>query len=315
MTQRIWTMLSLATLLLIQSSVYAGSDVIVWRLATVFSSDVPILTTGARSFAANVNKASAGRLRIEIDDWTVHKTKPSESLDLVVDGTYQMVHTTALYYGDQQPAFYLLSGMPFGFTPMEHYAWLYEGGGQELMQELFAPFGVIAFSAGNTGMQMGGWFKREGQNTTGPRERLRMRIAGYGGQLLEAVGGEAVRLPGRDIRMAFDSDKINAAEFVGPAIDANLQLDQVAPYYYAPWNQPSVAQQFLISESEFADLPADLQAIVEISARAATLDSLTDGIAQNAKAWQEMQSERAVAVRSFSPETAKTNAGKTRRFW
>ena len=150
-TYRIAFSLVVLPFLLAQPLSSVKAEEYAWRMATVFPTKMPILTTGPKRFAAYVEKASGGRMKIEIHGRPVHKKKPSETLDLVASGTYQMVHATALYYNKKEPAFDIISGIPFGFTPLEHYAWLYGGGGQELMQELFSRHGVVAFSVGNTG--------------------------------------------------------------------------------------------------------------------------------------------------------------------
>lgn len=156
----------------------AGAPV-TWRMAISWPAGLPVLYDSAVVFARNVEQATGGQLRIEIVDPSVHKAAGG-IFDLVRTGAFDAGHTTAHYYKDAVPAFDFFTATPFGFVASENYAWLYAAGGEDLMREVFAPHGIVPFPAGNTGAQMGGWFKKE-INAVEDIRGIRMRVSGQPG--------------------------------------------------------------------------------------------------------------------------------------
>ncbi len=291
---------TLAAPAIAQTPATSQTSVITWRMATSWPAGLPVLADSAQAFARTVGEASDGRLRIEVVDPSVHKAAGG-IYDLVRSGAYEVGHTTAHYYKDKAPAFDFFTATPFGFTASENYAWLYGADGLVLMDEVFRPHGIVALPAGNTGAQMGGWFRKEISSVDDIRG-VRMRISGQPGQVWARLGGVAVSLPGGAIPKAFADGQIDAAEFVGPAIDLALKLETFADHYYGTWHEPSVELHAFINAARFDALPDDLKAAVRVAARAAALETLSVSIARNAAAWQLVKANPAIKVRSFPPQ-------------
>jgi len=180
--------------------------------------------------------------------------------------------------------------------------WLYYGGGLELWRELYEPFGLIPMPAGNTGVQMGGWFNKE-INGIEDLQGLKMRIPGLGGEVLERVGGLPVTMPGSEVFTSLQTGVIDATEWVGPYNDLAFGLHTVAEYYYYPgWHEPGVSIESLINAEAWASLPRDLQVILETAIRHANDDMLAEFTARNAQALETLINEHGVKVRPFPAE-------------
>ncbi|MFJ1298339.1 TRAP transporter substrate-binding protein [Pseudomonadota bacterium AL_CKDN230030165-1A_HGKHYDSX7] len=260
---------------------------ITWRMATSWPVALPLLHETAVDFADTVAAASGNRLRIDVVDPARHG-KPASLLQAVQAGEFDLAHTTAQYYAAQVPAIDFFTAVPFGLTPVEQEGWLREGGGQALFESIMAPRGIVPLTAGHTGIQMGGWFARDirsPQDLTG----LRIRVAGFPGRVLARAGAVPVNLPLGQIIPAFAAGKIDAADVVGPAIDATLPLKQYAPHYMAPWHEPDVAMHVFIDRAKFQALPTDLQEIVRQAAQAAALRSAARANDRNAVALRELE--------------------------
>jgi TRAP-type mannitol/chloroaromatic compound transport system substrate-binding protein len=184
-------------------------------------------------------------------------------------------------------------------TAQEMNAWLYYGGGMQLWQEVYAPFGVLPAAAGNTGMQMGGWFNKE-INGVQDLQGLKMRIPGLGGEVLKRAGGTPVNLPGGEIFTSLQSGTIDATEWVGPYNDLAFGLYKAAQYYYYPgWHEPGTTLECLLNRQAFEALPVDLQSIVSNACRVANADMLAEYTARNNTALQTLVQEHQVDVREF----------------
>ncbi|MBO9688569.1 MAG: TRAP transporter substrate-binding protein DctP [Mitsuaria chitosanitabida] len=265
----------------------ASSAPLRWRMATSWPASLPLLNDCAQDFAHLVRDASGGRLSIELVDPARHG-RPVGLLAAVRDGEFEMAHTTAQYYAAQLPAIDYFTAIPFGLTPVEQEGWLAEGGGQALFESLLAPLGVVPLTAGHTGIQMGGWFNRP-IATAADLRGLRIRIAGFPGRVLARVGATPVNLPLGQIIPAFEDGRIDAADVVGPAVDATLPLSRHAPYYMAPWHEPDVALHLFIDAGRLASLPDDLRQIVRQAAQAAAMRSMARANDRNAVALAAMR--------------------------
>ena len=179
-------------------------------------------------------------------------------------------------------------------------AWLHYGGGMELWEEVYQPFGVLPLAGGNTGMQMGGWFNKI---IASPEDfkGLKMRLPGLGGEVLKKLGGVPVdALAGRELYGALQTGAIDAAEWVGPYNDLSLGLHQVAKYYYYPgWHEPGSTMEFLINQQAFSTLPNDLKMIVKVAARAINQDMLDDYTQGHIAAMDVLLNEHNVQVKLF----------------
>jgi len=208
-------------------------------------------------------------------------------------------HTASYYYIGKNPAFAFGTAVPFGLSAQQQNAWLYEGGGNEAMDALFADFGTKSFPAGNTGGQLGGWFKRPVEGL-GSLKGLKMRIPGIGGEVLKEAGGIPVTLPGGELFTALQTGVIDATEWVGPYNDLTFGFHQAAKYYYYPgWHEPGPMLELLINIDAWNSLPKHLQVIIETAAKAINQDMLDEYLARNNKALTELIEVHGVELRKL----------------
>jgi TRAP-type mannitol/chloroaromatic compound transport system substrate-binding protein len=241
---------------------------------------LPGLGSAAENFARFVSEMSAGRLTVTV--YGAGEIVPAfEVFDAVSQGVAEVGHGASYYWKGKIPAAVFYTAVPFGMTAQEMNGWLHYGGGLELWRELYAPFGVIPFAGGSTGVQMAGWFNRE-LKTAADLQGLKMRIPGLAGEVFNASGGTAVRIAGGEVYTSMQTGVIDAVEWVGPYNDRTLGLNQVADYYYYPgWHEPGAMLEFTVNKKAFDKLPADLQAIVRYATRAANQDMLDEFTARN----------------------------------
>ncbi len=269
-----------------------------WKMVTTWQKNFPGLGTAANLLAQLVGEMSGGRLNIKVYGAN-ELVPPLEIFDAVTGGTAEMGHTSAYYWKGKIPEAQFFSTVPFGMTAQEMNAWLYYGGGMELWRELYAPHGLIPVPAGNSGVQMGGWFNRE-INTVEDLQGLKMRIPGLGGEVLKRAGGTPVGMPGTEIFTSLESGVIDATEWVGPWNDMAKALYKVAKYYYYPgWHEPGTTMECMINQAAFETLPADLQSIVMTACKAVNLDMLSEFTARNNQALQTLVHEHKVELREF----------------
>ncbi|WP_394131261.1 TRAP transporter substrate-binding protein [Shewanella maritima] len=277
----------------------AQAPAIEWRLVTSWPKNLPGLGMAPERFAQLVKSMSNGRLVIHV--YGAGEIMPALAVfDGVSSGTVEMGHSAPYYWKDKVPAVQFFSSIPFGMNAEQMNTWLHHGGGLELWQEVYAPFDVIPMAGGNTGMQMGGWFKKP-INSPEDFKGLKMRLPGIGGEMLASLGGLATDdIPGREIYSALQTQQIDAAEWVGPYNDKPLGLYQVAKYLYYPgWHEPSSNMEFIINQSAYQDLPKDLQVIVRVAARAINEDMLSDYTHGHIEALDELVNQHGVIVKPF----------------
>ena len=266
------------------------AEIIHWKMVTSWPKNFPGLGTAAERLAERINTMSAGRLTVKV--YAAGELVPAlEVFDAVSRGTAEMGHGTPYYWKGKVPAAQFFSSVPFGLSTLEMNAWLSKGGGQALWDETYAPFGVKPLSAGNTTMQMGGWFNKE-INSLDDIKGLKIRMPGLGGEVWSKLGAITVNLPGGEIFTSLQTSAIDATDWVGPYNDLAFGLHKAAKYYYFPgWQEPQAVVESMVNQKAFDALPADLQAIVVEAARAATLDMMDDYVFNNAKALQSLKSE------------------------
>jgi len=258
-----------------------------WKLVTTWPKNLPGLGAAPENFARYVNEMSGGRLEIRV--FGAGEIVPAfEVFDAVSQGAAEVGHGASYYWKGKIPAAVFFTAVPFGMTAQEMNGWLHYGGGLELWQELYAPFGVIPFAGGSTGVQMAGWFNRElrsAQDLSG----LKMRIPGLAGEVFDAAGGTAVRIAGGEVYTSMQTGVIDAVEWVGPYNDRTLGLNEVAEFYYYPgWHEPGAMLEFTVNAAAFTQLPNDLQAVVRYAARAANQDMLDEFTARNNESLQQL---------------------------
>jgi len=269
-----------------------------WKLVTSWPKNFPGLGTAPERFAEQVEQLSGGRLTIKV--YGAGELVPAlQVFDAVSQGTAEMGHSGAYYWKGKASAAQFFTSVPFGLTAQEMNGWIQYGGGQALWEEVYAPFNLLPLPGGNTGVQMGGWFNKE-INSVDDLKGLKMRIPGLGGEVLARAGGTPVTLPGGEIFTSLQTGTIDATEWVGPYNDLAFGLYKVAEHYYYPgWHEPGSMMEFTINKDAFAELPADLQAIVRITAKAINEDMLAEYTTRNQAALIELKEKHGVEVREF----------------
>ncbi|MEA3242831.1 MAG: TRAP transporter substrate-binding protein [Pseudomonadota bacterium] len=283
-----------------QSTVAATAkfEPVKWKMVTTWPKNFPGLGTGANFLAERITQMSGGRIQVKV--YGAKELVPAfEVFSAVSQGTAELGHGSAYYWKGKSEAAQFFSAVPFGLTADEMNAWLYHGGGMELWQETYQPFGLVPMAAGNTGVQMAGWFNRE-INSVEDLKGLKMRIPGLGGEVLSRAGGTPVSLPGGELFTSLQSGAIDATEWVGPYNDLAFGFYKAARYYYYPgWHEPGTTLECMVNKAAFDGLPDDLQAIVLSAARVANQDMLTEYIARNNQALRTLVDEHHVEVRKL----------------
>jgi TRAP-type mannitol/chloroaromatic compound transport system substrate-binding protein len=269
-----------------------------WTMVTAWPKDFPGVGTGANNLAQHIARMSDQRLTITV--YGAGELVPAfDIFDAVAAGKAEMGHASALYWKAKHPAMPFFATVPFGLTAQEMEAWLRYGGGEALWDALYTGFNLKPFAAGNTGVQMGGWFNKV-INTVEDFKGLKMRFPGLGGDVLARLGAQIVDLPGSDILPALQSGAIEAAEWVGPYNDLAFGLHTVAQYYYWPgWHEPGAVLECMIHKPVYEALPADLQAIITQAMQAAYSDMLAEYTAGNNTALMTLVQTHKVQLRRF----------------
>lgn len=258
-----------------------------WRLTSGFPRTLDTIFGAAETFAKHVSDATDGAFQISVFPAGELLPMP-EAADAVGNGTVEMSHTASYYYWGKDPTFALGTAIPFGLNARGTNAWMYQGGGIGLMNEFFATQNLYGLPGGNTGAQMGGWFRKE-INSLADLQGVKMRIGGMGGLIMEKLGVVPQQIPGGDIYPALERGTIDAAEWVGPYDDLKLGFNQVAPYYYYPgfWEGGPMLN-FLINLDKWNELPPAYQAIVTNAAAYANTDMMAKYDALNPGALREL---------------------------
>ncbi len=269
-----------------------------WKLVTTWPKNLPGLGTAPERLAKEVEAMSNGRLKIRV--FGAGEYVPAMGVfDAVSQGSAQMGHGAAYYWRGKLPSAEFFATVPFGMNAQEMNAWLHYGGGLELWREAYAPFNLIPFACGNTGVQMAGWFNKE-INSLEDLRGLKMRMPGLGGEVLKRAGGEPVNLPGGEIFTALQTGVIDATEWVGPYNDLALGLHTVAKYYYYPgWHEPGPTTEAIVNTQAWESLPPDLQAILRNATRAVNDDVLSEFTARNNSALRSLVDEHGVQLRKL----------------
>ena len=235
---------------------------VTWRCTSGFPKALDTIYGAAEVFADAVTEATDGNFNIQVFA-AGEIVGTLEAADAVKSGTVEMAHTASYYYSGIDPTFAFGTGVPFGLNARMTNGWQYEGGGIELLNEFYATQNMIAFPAGNTGAQMGGWFRKE-INTVEDLQGLKFRIGGWGGRIIAKLGVVPQGIPGGDIYPALEKGAIDGAEFVGPYDDQKLGFNKVAQYYYYPgWWEGGVALQNMINLDKWNELPSSYQQIIK----------------------------------------------------
>jgi TRAP-type mannitol/chloroaromatic compound transport system substrate-binding protein len=239
----------------------ATAQTVKWRMVTSWPKRLPGPGMSAERITERIRALSNGRLDIAVS--AAGEVVPAFGvLEAVGNGVAEIGHTASFYWQGKMAAATFFTTVPFGLTPAEHVAWIDAGGGQALWDALYAPFGVKPFMGGNTGVCMGGWFRRELKSLADLRG-LKLRSLGLGGEVYRRLGATPQTTPPAEILTSLQSGVIDGAEFVGPGTDIALGLYRVAPFYYYPgFNKPNGTGECIVSLKAWDGLAADLKAIV-----------------------------------------------------
>ena len=282
--------LTLSSLLITSSNAVAQKNEYKWKMVTSWPKNFPGLGVGAENLANIINKLSNNRIKGKVYGAN-ELIPPLEVFDFVSSGGAELGHSGAYYWKGKSAACSFFSSVPFGMNSQEMNAWLYYGGGLQLWEKLYKEFNLIPRPAGNTGVQMGGWFNKEIKSVN-DLKGLKMRIPGLGGEVLSRAGGVPVTLAGSEIFTALQTGVIDATEWVGPYNDRAFGLHKAAKYYYYPgWHEPGPSIECIINKNAYDSLPEDLRLIIDISCKAINIDMLSDYTAKNNLALQFLKSK------------------------
>ncbi|HZY20438.1 MAG TPA: TRAP transporter substrate-binding protein [Ramlibacter sp.] len=236
-----------------------------WRLASSFPKSLDTIFGAAETFSKAVRAMSGGKFEVSVH--AAGELMPAFGVvDGVQQGTIECGHTAPYYFFGKDECFALGCAIPFGLNSRQMSAWMYEGNGLKLMREFYAKYNIVNFPGGNTGAQMGGWFRKEVKGLA-DLKGLKFRIGGFGGKVIERLGVVPQNIPGGEIYQALEKGTIDAAEWIGPYDDQKLGFAKVAPFYYYPgWWEGGPELDFFINQKAFDALSAENKAIVEAAA-------------------------------------------------
>ena len=271
-----------------------------WRCASSFPKSLDTIYGGGETIAKRVAAITGGKFQIRV--FGAGEIVPAfGTVDAVQQGTIECTNTASYYFVGKNKTFAFDTTLPFGMNQRQQNAWIYYGGGLELVREFFRDFNIISFPAGNTGCQMGGWFRKE-VKTVKDQNGIKMRIAGLGGEVMARLGAVPQQIPGGDIYPALERGTIDAAEWVGPYDDEKLGFYKIAPHYYYPgwWEADSMYSMF-VNIKEWEKLPKEYQAALEAACYEANLDMMAEYDFKNPPALVRLV-KNGVKLHAFSPE-------------
>ena len=274
-----------------------------WRLTSSFPKSLDTIFGAAEVMAKAVSDATDGKFQIQV--FAAGEIVPGlQALDAVSNNTVEMAHTVAYYYVGKDPTFAFGTAVPFGLNARQMDAWVIAGGGQELLDEFYSAYNVYSFLGGNTGVQMGGWYRKQ-INTLEDIKGLKIRIAGIGGEILSRMGAIPQQIAGSDIYPSLEKGTIDAAEWVAPYDDEKLGFYKVAPHYYSPgWWEPGPAVHFYVNKAEWDKLPKEYQAAFRAASREAHIQMTAMYDHKNPQALARLLSQ-GVKLQNFSTEIMK----------
>ncbi|WP_016854231.1 TRAP transporter substrate-binding protein [Halomonas smyrnensis] len=276
----------------------SAQETITWNMVTSWPKNFPALGTGANDLAERIERMSGGRMRVRVHG--AGELVPAlEVFDAVSAGTAEMGHSASYYWRGKVAAAQFFTAVPFGMTTTETNAWLYHGGGQALWDELYAEHNLKPFAVGNTGTQMGGWFKKE-IHSLDDMQGLKLRLPGLAGEAMNGIGVTTLTIPGSEIFTSMETGVLDAADWVGPYNDLAFGLHQVADYYYtSAWNEPSAILEGTVNLEAWNALPDDLKVVVTEAARASNLAMISEFAFRNAEALRSLVDEHGIQLRQF----------------
>lgn len=267
----------------------AKQEVIKLTLAHGWPKGYPIFGESVEDYAKLVESMSDGRIQLKVDSTNKHKSAFG-IFDFVKSGQYDIGQSASYYYGGKDPDALFFSSMPFSMTTQEQMAWFYEGGGLDLANEVYAKHNMQVMLGGNTGMQMGGWFRKEIKSLD-DLKGLKMRIPGFGGKVIAGVGVVPTNIPTGELYQAIERGTIDALEWVGPGLDLRMGFHKVAPYYYTGWHEPGTELMYFFNKDSMAKLPEWAKSILFNAARLTSYNMTTSTFAANSDNWNTISEQ------------------------
>jgi TRAP-type mannitol/chloroaromatic compound transport system substrate-binding protein len=304
---------SLATGAIAAPAIAQSSPEISWRCTSSFPKSLDVTYGGAEVFSKMVAELTDNRFKINV--FAAGEIVPGlQALDAASNGTVEMAHTVSYYYVGKDPTFAVASCVPFGLNARQQHAWLYQGGANEMFNEFYKKYNVYGLPLGNTGTQMGGWFRRE-IKTPADLNGLKFRIAGLAGRVLQKVGVIPQQLAGGDIYPSLEKGTIDAAEWIGPYDDEKLGFNKVAPFYYYPgWWEGGPSLHGFFNLAKWNELPKSYQTAITAAANYSTTWMQARYDAQNPAALKRLVAGGA-KLRPFSPEVMDVCQKATNELW
>ncbi|MGN5538456.1 TRAP transporter substrate-binding protein [Alcaligenes sp. Lyrl_28] len=271
-----------------------------WRLASSFPKNLDTIYGGGEVFAQKVRELSDGKFTISV--YAGGELMPAMGVvDALEQNSVEAAHTAPYYFFGKNEAFALSCAIPFGMNSRQLTAWMYHGNGLKLTRDFYANYNIVNFPCGNSGVQMGGWFRKQ-INTPDDIRGLKIRIGGLPGKVIEKLGGIPQNIAGGEVYQALEKGVIDAAEWVGPYDDLRLGFHKVAPYYYYPgWWEGSVGLDLLVNKKAYEGLSQHYKDIVAAASTYAHLDMQAKYDARNPGALKELVGQGA-KVLPFSKE-------------
>lgn len=281
-------------------AVHGALPEVKWRLTSSFPKSLDTIYGGAEILANRLRAMTGGKFDIRV--FPGGEIVPGlQALDAVQQGTVEVCHTCSYYYVGKDKTFGFGTSVPFGMNARQMNAWIYYGGGQELLDEFYAGYNVLSFAGGNTGVQMGGWW-RKAVETLDELKGIKMRIAGLGGAVFSQLGVVPQQIAGGDIYPALEKGTIDAAEWVGPYDDEKLGFYKVAKnYYYPGWWEPGPVIHFFVNQAEWAKLPKEYQEAFKAAAYEANVTMMAKYDHQNPIALSKLL-QSGVKLQKFSDQ-------------
>jgi len=258
-----------------------------WRVTSSFPKSLDTIYGASEVFAKAVAEMTDNKFQIQV--FAAGEIVPGlQAADAVTNGTVEMCHTASYYYVGKDPTFALGTAVPFGLNARQQNAWFMHGEGMTLLNEFYKGHNIHAILGGNTGCQMGGWFRKEIKSPA-DLQGLKMRIGGFAGRVLQKLGSVPQQIAGGDIYPSLEKGTIDAAEWVGPYDDQKLGFNKVAPFYYYPgWWEGGAALHFFINKPKYDELPKAYKAILEAASHQANTDMMAKYDARNPAALKQL---------------------------
>ncbi len=271
-------------------AVHAQAPAIRWRLASSFPKALDTIFGAAEVFSKIVSDSTGGKFNISVH--AGGELMPAFGVvDGVQQGTVECCHTAPYYFFGKDDTFAIDCAIPFGLNSRQMTAWMYQGNGMKLMREFYANYSIVNFPMGNTGAQMGGWYRKEIRSIK-DIQGLKMRIGGFGGKVLSAIGGVPQNIPGGEVYQALEKGTIDATEWVGPYDDEKLGFYKVAKHYYYPgWWEGGPQLTLMVNQKAYDALPADYKAVLAAAASFAHVDMQAKYDAKNPGALKSLVSK------------------------